>query len=105
MVYWGSDRSPLYYGAVISTEASKHFVVYHFGVELGTAFGGAEIGPSFIKLNGNKSFGYGLTVYTGFIIMPFYNFTKVREGENISEFGSFLKFPVLAKGRKFFYNN
>lgn len=39
VVYWSSDRSALYYGAVISAEVGKHIGVYHFGIELGTPFG------------------------------------------------------------------
>ncbi len=104
IVYWHSDRAPFYYGAVISAEVGKNIFIYHFGIETGMAFGGVEIGPSFIKRNGVKNFGYGLTAYTGFIIMPFYSFTKVRDGDSISQVGSFIKFPILAKGRPFYSN-
>lgn len=103
-VYWHSDSFPFYYGAVISVERGRNITIYHFGIETGMAFGGVEIGPSFIRRNGNENFGYGLTAYTGFILMPFYNYTKIKDGEHISEVGSFIKIPVLIKG-SFYYNN
>ena len=104
VVAWPEDGLSFHIGTVISAEISKHFSVYHFGGEFGGAIGGIDVGPSIVNVEGESNLGVGGTLYTGFVLMPFFNYTKVSGGYHISQVGSYLKFPVLAKGKKFKFN-
>ena len=101
VVTWQNDHSSLYIGAVISAEISDHFSIYHFGGEFGAAIGGFDIGPSIIKMKGESNLGIGTTIYSGFVLMPFFNYTRINSDYHISQIGSYLKFPLLVKGDKY----
>ena len=100
-VAWPLNDSSLHLGAVISAEISDHFSIYHFGGEFGAAIGGFDIGPSIIKMKGESNLGIGTTIYSGFVLMPFFNYTRINSDYHISQIGSYLKFPLLVKGDKY----
>ncbi len=95
----GSD---FVYGFVLSFDHINDAAIFHAGFEAtGAWLIGIEVGPSFMLKNGEKSYGFGITPYAGFILMPYMNISWFSNKQSFFQFGSYIKIPLQLRGKRF----
>lgn len=95
----GSVYGPLY-GIVFDIDGFKGKYDFHLGLEIATPFVGVEVGPT-ISGRYDYDLGFTTTVYTGFILYPYYRYTYMQKNSNQHQLGTFIKIPIKIGGERF----
>ena len=101
------DKGKSIYGFVVAIDGFKDLKKYHIGIEYtinnhdGNFFNGLgfETGPTLVFNSENKSLGFSVTAYHGLFIHPYFSYHFVSKRRDIQEIGSYLKFPIMIKGK------
>ncbi|NLT50434.1 MAG: hypothetical protein GXX85_05905 [Ignavibacteria bacterium] len=80
-------------GIVLSADLLKGKQIYHIGIQ-GSYIAGIDIGPSFYVTKDECTLGLGTTIYTGFIIMPYFTINSFPDKPKQIQLGSYLKLPI-----------
>lgn len=95
---WGQNA---YTGALFSIDHSDRTIECHCAFEAGSGFFGVSIGPIIALREQSVDYGFGLTPYVGFVLIPYYRFVYLQHSPSEHEVGSFLKIPIHAAGERF----
>jgi hypothetical protein len=90
-----------YLGLLLSVDHSGKTLRTHLGFEGGRGLLGLAIGPTIAFRDKTLDYGFNVTPYAGFVIIPYYNFMFLRSFPSEHEVGSFIKFPIQVSGERF----
>ena len=89
-------------GFLIDVDWCNNQTRIQLGLEGSHRFVGFSIGPSLILNQEQHTFGVTGTLYSWFIILPYYGYTYVFDKPDIHELGLYIKIPIQISGRRFF---
>lgn len=88
------------WGMVFNLDTTFHGLLrLRAGAEWVGPFIGLESGPTFVRDREGRHFGIGLTAWAGYDLFAYFTRTFVVGGQNLSDFGLYLKTPLLAFDR------
>jgi hypothetical protein len=87
---------------VLDVDRAGSTTKFHIGVEGSQRLVGGSIGPTLITQDNQRYFGFTATVYSWYVVYPYFSYTYVGGGTDVGEMGAYLKLPLpLTKGRLF----
>jgi len=98
LTFW--ERKGPIYGVVVAVDGFRGRYDYHLGLEVATLAMGIEVGPT---ISGRYDYdsGFSTTVYSGFVLYPYYRYTYMKKNPNQHQIGTFIKIPIQVDGERF----
>jgi hypothetical protein len=83
-----------YHGFVLAADGTSRTLDFHFGVEFGAGIFGICIGPVVSNRPDTTAYGFRVTPYAGFIVVPYYNYQFLIGTGSEHDVGTYLKFSL-----------
>jgi hypothetical protein len=83
-----------YYGFVLAGDGTSSIADIHLGMEFGSGLFGIAIGPVLRIKPDSGEFGFRITPYAGFILVPYCNYQFLAPNHGEHEVGTYLKFTI-----------
>jgi hypothetical protein len=81
-------------GVVFDMDRCRSTTKFHIGIEGSQRLVGVSIGPTFITQDQERFFGFTATVYSWYVLYPYFSYTYVGGGTDVGEVGAYLKLPI-----------
>lgn len=97
LTFW--ERKGPIYGVVVAADGFRGKYDYHVGLEVATPVMGVEVGPT-ISGRYDYAAGFSATVYSGFVLYPYYRYAYIKNNPNQHQIGTFIKVPIQVDGER-----
>lgn len=91
-----------YVGIALSIDWCKSVTKLQLGFEGSQRFMGLCLGPSLVLREDAGILGVSATLYSWFVVLPYYTYTFLPGYADIHELGGFIKIPIQLNGRSIF---
>ena len=101
IMFWKNDDKLYPFGFVFDYDIAKHLKSdrIHIGIQKNVSIYGVDIGPTFM-FGEENSLGISVIPYAGFLLIPYGEFSFYN-GYSVQGVGSYLKFPIKSKAKRF----